>query len=161
VLIIGIWLFAVAAIGWSAYKQNKIINYGSCPKMPYSLDAKASTTFIVYANQSFYRENMTPERLYRGVLDVRKEGHLKEYLYDLLGWGSIPIDTVFYRPFILRQENGSEITVKQQDTKDRILGAHLGQQVEICGKYVKLDSQAGGWTKLWPGYLLPLTPPSR
>lgn len=145
-------IIVVIALGTKSYKQYKIIDYGPCDQTIYSLDAKATTVIVIYADQGFYKENFTPERIYRGVLSEMPNKEDENY--------PIPLAPGFFRPFILRQESGGEIPLYRWDTKDQTLSFHLGWHVEICGKYVKANRQGGEPTELWPGYLVPLTPPS-
>jgi hypothetical protein len=150
---LSILFFIAVATGWGVYRESKIINYGLCDRRIYSLEAKASTTVTIHADQGFYKERFTQERIYRGVLGEIPEEEDGNYIF--------PLDPIFFRPFILRQENGEEIPLYRWDTKDRALVLHLGAYVEICGKYVKLDREAGGRKELWVGYLTPLAPSSR
>jgi hypothetical protein len=61
-------LVIVIGMSWATYKKLLIIDYGLCDHRIYSLDVRSSTTLTMYADQDFYKERSTEERIYHGIL---------------------------------------------------------------------------------------------
>jgi hypothetical protein len=93
-------------------------------------------TFLVHDENSFYRDDPTPERIYRGVLK-------RSTRYpDLL-------------EFYLELDNGKVLQIawgnQWDEIFDEILGPLPGRWVEIRGKFVSLPLDTGVEKQLWVG----------
>ena len=97
---------------------------------------------MVIAQEDYYKNNSTPELLYRGVL--KETGNKNVVDYPLC------------RDYFLVQDSGDVLRVECAPTASDLLASLLDHHVEIRGKYVTLDKMAGGGNVLWVGYISPL-----
>jgi hypothetical protein len=93
-------------------------------------------TFLVHAENPYYRDDPTPERIYHGVLK-------RSARYPLL------------LEFYLELDNGKVLQIAWGDQWDNIfdeiLGSLPGRWVEIRGKLVSLDQRIGVEKQMWVG----------